>query len=124
MITELREQIGTVLATVTGASGVYYREAPQDAELPYIVFGLVANPNNKDTGNTYEENRVQFSIFGEKLSDIEPISTDLKDKIGDPANYSFSTHTLIVISKDFENDFKVENVWQINIQYFYEIVRN
>lgn len=125
MITPLREKLNAVCNSVSSLNGrVYYREADQTQEMPYCVFALVTNNNNGDTARRYEENPIQFSLFAEKLSVIEPIADALKTAIESASYSDISGWKLITLRKQFENDFKADDVWQINLQYYFEITRS
>ena len=81
----------------------------------------ITNPNNRDTGKTYEEYYVQFSIFGTTLLSIEPIANSLKTAI-EAQDRDLLSWVIIHIKKDFERDLKnPEGSWQIIIQYKFEL---
>lgn len=60
-----------VFLKAKASGGLHLNVAPQNTDLPYIVFFLVTN-NPKQTFNTQMENvRIQFSIFSDDASVLE-----------------------------------------------------
>ncbi len=99
MITELRAEIYRLGNGVTGLlDKFYFAEAPENTTGIYGVFSQVSGSNNKDTGNIYDETVVQFSIYGEVLTDLEAVELELKNTFDNPL-FVFTNYTLVSCSR-------------------------
>lgn len=99
MNTELRSEIYRIGNGITGlVNNFYFAEAEEGITNNYCVFSQVSTPNNKDTGNIYEENYIQFSLYGKVLADLEAIEFDFKNTF-DNAPFVFTNYTLVSCSR-------------------------
>jgi hypothetical protein len=69
-------------AFTTQSGGIYWRQAPSGASLPYIVYFQVDDPRTKELLAFYGgEARIQFSIFDADASNALTTSAQLIDKV-------------------------------------------
>lgn len=75
---------GSALSTDVGGR-MFKLEAPQDTEMPYVVFFVVSNVPQYPGGKTIEEFMIQFSLFSSASSstEVEDILTHLRSLYDD-----------------------------------------
>lgn len=119
----LRKEIYRIANSISSLTGnVFYVEAPQNCGSTYCVFLPIVNNADRDTGQKFEEQYLQVSLFGKDITALEAIFESVKTKFDD-AEASFSVSGWNVDSIDRQNDRTVKNndVWQIDIQYKIEL---
>lgn len=69
-------------AFVAQSGGVYWRQAPAGASLPYVTYFQVDDPRTKEMLSHYGgEARIQFSVFDESASNGLTTSAQLIDLV-------------------------------------------
>ena len=121
-MTEIRSEIKTVCETVSGLSGnVHYGQAQSDETMPYLVFSIINDINVRDTATDFRDVQVQFSLFGETLTTLETINTNLETALLNESNYSFLSLALTNVKRDFSHTLPDEKQrdWQCVSQFSY-----
>jgi len=129
MIAELRDEIYTVLQTVSGLEP-HYMKADQDSDLsanttvPYVVFSeVIDNRARLDTQTGEAIVPVQFDFYGavNGLSALETIYESAKTALLDKTNYSFTAYDFVDIYVDFSIPVPQSDATQISLQITYKL---
>ena len=129
MIAELRDEIYTVLQTVSGLEP-HYMKADQDSELatnttlPYVEFSeVIDNRARLDTQTGKADVPVQFDFYGsiDLLSALETIYESAKVALLDKTNYSFIAYSFIDVYVDLSILIPQDDVNQISLQFTYKL---
>lgn len=76
--------------------GVFFDEADNDAEMPYIVFRIISNPKIKDFCSDVNNALVQFDLFTQKRNLAEMSDLEIKlNNVFDRATLSYDSGTHI-----------------------------
>ena len=110
----------TKLKEVTSAESVYNQIAPQNTDMPYIVFNVISEqPQNAHDGFAdLTRSRVQVSVFAEGYAECKTIVAEVLTTI------TGSTYTVYFLQPEFPINFdgwaKVQAVFNVNEIDFYE----
>jgi hypothetical protein len=89
--------------------------APQDAAYPYCYYNQVASTTKYDMqGNTYEDIRIQFSMFAKNQADVLDMGAAIEQAIShftnsDDNNYILCVHKVLALGPNFNGR---ESYWQ------------
>ena len=125
MITEVRNNIYTLGAAITGLSGRFYAvEAPQNADYEYAVFSYVSNNQTRDSASKFEEIYFQINHYGKTLATLETIAKASRAKFEDSeSSWSLSEYHLDRIEFQLSRESKLGDVFQITHQYKLELTK-
>lgn len=125
MNSELRIALYNRGSLVEGLNGgFWYIEAPQDVSYPYAVLSFVNNPFSRDSENKFEEYYIQINIYSKSGTEIETIKENVVSLFDDSeSNYLLDSYYFERIERQFANARKLDDVYQISIQYKIELTK-
>ena len=125
MITELRRAIFKVGGSVAGIyNKFYWDEAPKTVTLPYAVATKITGVTDRDTSSEFKDEYIQINIYDRTLTGAETIESALKTKFYKSEallNAEMTGTTVIGIVLQNDRQAKLENVFQISMQYLIKL---
>jgi len=125
MITELRRAIFKVGGSVAGIyNKFYWDEAPKTVTLPYAIATKITGVTDRDTSSEFKDEYIQINIYDRTLTGAETIEADLKTKFYKSEallNSEMTSTTVIGIALQNDRQAKLENVFQISMQYLIKL---
>jgi len=125
MNTELRVALYNRAKDATGLTGgLWYVEAPQSSVYPYAVFSFVNNPFSRDSASKFEEYYLQINIYSDSEAEIETVKDNLIALLDDSeSNYTLTSWYFDRIEREFAIPRKLDDIFQISIQYRIELTK-
>lgn len=79
METEIRTAIYELTKTAESLdkNNLFWGQAKQGTDYPFCVISLVTNPQYRDTGTSFDEYYLQFTLYGDMLADLETIEAEI-----------------------------------------------
>jgi hypothetical protein len=123
--TEIQNYIAGKKALITGISSrLYYSEAPSSPTRPYVVFAEITDMDTFDSGQEFQDIKVQFDAYAQTLNAVQTIQTDLKT-IFNGVSVSTTNYRSIKVKRNFHfNKKEEEETWHGVAEFTFYVSKN